>query len=137
MRNILSYKMFEEISNDYWYHGSDSKFDEFKEIGEHTKPTSKFGYWFSKTEGFAKNFGEIIYKFKLDYNNPYRISFDKWDEMRMEYHDNAKYFENLRNKLIKEGYDSFLIEGKKEIFAGVVMDIPDVIAVFEKSQIIK
>jgi len=128
-------KLFEELSEEIWYHGTDAEFLEFNEPSNITKPTSKLGIWFSKEKDFSNIFGKNIISVKLNYHNPYIISLNKWDDMRMKHAKNANYFINLRKKLIEKGYDAFYIKGKKDIFAGQNVKTPDVIAVFYSNQI--
>jgi hypothetical protein len=128
-------KLFEELNKEIWYHGTGTKFFEFDEPNNLSKPTSKLGIWFSKDKDFSEIFGKHIISVKLYYHNPYIISLSKWDDIRMKHAKNANYFLNLRKKLIDEGYDAFYVKGKKDIFAGQKVETPDVIAVFYSNQI--
>ena len=128
-------KLFEELNGEVWYHGTDAEFSEFNEPDDTTKPTSKLGIWFTKDKEYTEYFGNRIISAKLTYNKPYIISANRWDSMRMEHAKDANYFNNLRQKLISEGYDAFYITGKIDRFADINVKIPDTIAVFYKNQI--
>jgi hypothetical protein len=128
---ILNEGKYEEV----WYHGTDAEFSEFNEPDNVTKPTSKLGIWFTKDKDYTEMFGKRQITAKLTYNKPYIISYDKWDAMRMSHTKDANWFNNLRQKLISEGYDAFYIAGKVDKFAGMNVKIPDTIAVFYKNQI--
>jgi hypothetical protein len=128
-------KLFELFNDENWYHGSDNIFTEFKEPNEMTRPTAVLGIWFTKDINFAENFGEHIIKVKLSYNKPYKISLEKWNEMRDNHAKDKIYFNNLRNNLIRKGYDSFYVIGADEKFGKYTVNTPDVIAIFHKNQI--
>lgn len=128
-------KLFEELNDEIWYHATDAEFSEFNEPNDKTKPTSKLGIWFTKDKNYIEMFGKNQIAAKLSYNKPYIISYDRWDAMRMAHAKDANYFNNLRQRLISEGYDSFYIKGKIDKFADINLEIPDTIAVFYKTQI--
>jgi hypothetical protein len=128
-------KLFEELNDELWYHGTDAQFSEFNEPDDTTKPTSKLGIWFTKDKDYTEYFGNRQIVAKLSYKKPYIISANKWDDMRMSHAKDANWFNNLRQKLISEGYDAFYIVGKIDKFADVNVSIPDTIAVFYKNQI--
>ena len=128
-------KLFEELDTKLWYHGTDAEFTEFKEPDDKTAPTSKLGIWFTEDKDYTEYFGKRIITAKLTYNNPYIISLKKWDAMRVAHAKDVIYFNNLREKLIKEGYDAFYVKGEDDLFAGIKIRTPDVIAVFFKNQI--
>jgi hypothetical protein len=135
MKYILSYKLFENIDPEIWYHGTDETFTEFNEPDERTRPAAKLGIWFSNDSEFTELFGSKIIKAKLTFINPYKISLEEWNDMRSDHHDDPIYFSNLRNKLIEQGYDSFFVNGQEDTLGGAKVSTPDVIAVFYKSQI--
>jgi hypothetical protein len=128
-------KLFEELNHELWYHGTDAEFSEFNEPDDMTKPTSKLGIWFTDDKEYTQYFGSKVITATLTYNNPYIISLKKWNDMRNKYAKNVIYFDNLREKLIREGYDAFYIKGEDDLFAGEKVRTPDVIAVFFKKQI--
>lgn len=128
-------KLFEELNEELWYHGTDAEFSEFNEPNDKTAPTSKLGIWFTKDKDYTEYFGKRQIVAKLTYNKPYVISYDRWDAMRMSHAKDAIYFNNLRQKLISEGYDAFYILGKVDKFADINLKIADTIAVFFKNQI--
>lgn len=128
-------KLFEELDTKLWYHGTDADFSEFREPNDKTAPTSKLGIWFTEDKEYTEYFGSKVITAKLTYNNPYIISLKRWDAMRVAHSKDAIYFNNLREKLIREGYDSFYVKGEDDLFAGVKVRTPDVIAVFFKRQI--
>jgi hypothetical protein len=125
----------EELNEEVWYHGTDAEFSEFKEPNDTTKPTSKLGIWFTKDKDYTQYFGNKIISAKLTYKNPYIISSNKWDAIRISHAKDVNYFNNLRLKLISDGYDAFYITGKIDRFADIDVKIPDIIAVFYTNQI--
>lgn len=135
MKYLIKYRMFESNIDVIWYHGTDENFTEFREPNERNRNVSKLGIWFSNDKGFAESFGEIVMKAKLNFNKPYVISLEKWNDIRSEYYDDSVYFVKLREKLMNKGYDAFFVKGKDDVFAGTKVNTPDVVAVFLKSQI--
>lgn len=135
MKYILSYKLFENNESEIWYHGTDEDFTEFREPDEKTKPTSKLGIWFTNIEDFTEYFGAKIVKAKLNYKNPCYVTLEQWDDIRRDHAKDVVYFDDLRKRLIKKGYDSFYVRGQDDTFAGTKVNTPDVIAVFYKEQI--
>ena len=128
-------KLFEEMNTKLWYHGTDADFTEFREPDDTTKPTSKLGIWFTDDKEYTEYFGNKVITAKLTYNNPYIISLKKWNNIRDTHAKDAIYFHNLREKIIKAGYDAFYVKGEDDLFASIKVSIPDVIAVFFKNQI--
>jgi hypothetical protein len=125
----------EEMNTKLWYHGTDADFSQFREPDDTTKPTSKLGIWFTDDKEYTEYFGNKVITAKLTYNNPYIISLKKWNDIRDTHAKDAIYFHNLREKIIKAGYDAFYVKGEDDSFAGMKVSTPDVIAVFFKTQI--
>lgn len=123
----------ESEKNNSWYHGSDYKFSSFENF-ESSGP-SALGIFVSDSEDFAKLFGEYVYNVKIKSNNPYKISADKWDKIRLKHAKDTEYFKNLKKELQKKGYDSLEISERNSTFANVNVRDPKIVALFDKSQI--
>lgn len=133
MKHIKTYEIFESSGIKTWYHGTDKTFDDFEMRG--TKGPSVFGIWFSETEDGAKVFGDNVKKVELEFSNPYKISQDKWDDIRMEHAKDSAYFQKWRDDLISKGHDALYVESRDVKFAGRDMHDPAMVAVFDVSQI--
>ena len=117
------------------YHGSKSDFDSFSIPRKLSQRGG--GIFFSNSERYAKEFGNIIYKCEIKFNNPksYDTSLDfTIDEMR------SGGVEVLYSKLRSEGYDGIIIKKSKvstgTIFEAIKFD-SDNITILSKTDINK
>jgi len=126
----------ESINPPIWYHGSEHKFDKFDsfENFESSGP-SALGIFVSDSKDFASFFGEYIYEVNIKSKNPYTISADKWDKIRLKHAKDTAYFKNLKEELQSKGYDSLMVAERNTQFAGTSVRDPKIIALFDKSQI--
>ena len=118
-----------------WYHGSDNKFDEFDQnkLGEASR---KMGFWFTDDKSFAEMFGTHLIEVKLTCKNPKIMSMDKWDSLRLKHKKQTEPFIELRNKLVKEGFDALLVSKRTNtLFGGHTFVDPNVICVFNVKDI--
>ncbi len=131
MKYLNTYRLFE--SNDLkWYHGTDATFDEFKENPD-ARNSSAIGIWATEKEDFAEMFGENTFEVRLEYSNPFEMSFEEWWDIRGDHAGDTEWFKNLRKKLINQGYDALYIPRNIES----THTDPATIAVFNSSQISK
>lgn len=135
MKYILKYKLFENLESKVWYHGTDETFTEFKEPDDMSRPVSKLGIWFTDDMEFSEMFGSKVIKAKLSYSKPCYITTKQWNDIRSEHAKDIYYFSDLREKLIKKGYDAFYIRGENDTLGKLLVTTHDVVAVFYKSQI--
>lgn len=97
----------ENQNKEVWYHGSDFKFNSFENFK--SSGPSALGFFATDDINLAEFFGEYVYRVNVDIKNPYKITMDKWDDIRMEHARDTSFFENMRNRLIEKGYDGILI----------------------------
>ncbi|MFH2060068.1 MAG: hypothetical protein ABIJ59_14355 [Pseudomonadota bacterium] len=129
------YKTADEFvkSKDIVYHGSDTKIDKF-DIGRVTK-WKKFGHFFTTKKEFATNFGENINEAVVNIKNPKIINYEQWNEIRGEHAKDADWFANWKNELKAQGFDGLNIKGSKEKVGKFDVENPEILVVFEDSQV--
>jgi hypothetical protein len=70
-----------EPGGDIWYHGSNSKFDEFNLVDNRTyKEIDVPSWYFTKDETYAKSYGKYLYEVRLNIKK----TFDTRDEQHMQ-----------------------------------------------------
>lgn len=133
MKHLRSFKIFESVGPK-WYHGTSSDFEEFNEPSG--KGSRSLGIWSTDDEELASMFGDHVLEVKLDYKKPYKISADKWNEIRDDHATDTSYFLKWRDKLIADGYDALFVEEDSwTASSGAVFKDPNIVAVFYASQI--
>lgn len=117
-----------------WYHGSDYQFSTFKEYK--SSGLSALGIFVTDDKSLAELFGENIYDVNINIKNPKRISMDKWDSIRGKHAKDTAYFENMRNELIAEGYDSLFIKERTWTGSnGIVLKDGNIVVIFDPENI--
>lgn len=120
--------------NKIWYHGSDYVFDTFEKF--QVNGSSALGIFVTDDKILAEIFGNNVYNVNIKYTNPYIISMDKWDYIRDKNAKDTVYFVNMRNNLIKQGYDSIFIKERNwKSSGGITFNDGNIVIVFDKSQI--
>jgi hypothetical protein len=116
-----------------YYHGSDENIKVF-DINK-SKKWNKFGIFFTSNKEFAETFGGEVKAVHLKISNPKIISQQQWNGIRDRHAKDSDWFATWKSQLIEEGYDALKIKEDTEMFAGVEMVNPEVVAVFRNSQI--
>lgn len=124
----------ELVLKETWYHGSDYKFDSFENF--QSSGPSALGIFVTDDKSFAEMFGEYVYEVSIRYSKPYKISMDKWFDIRGEHAKDTIYFRNMRNNLISKGYDSlFIKERETKLSDNTTVRDGNIVVLFDKSQI--
>jgi len=124
----------EESDGKIWFHGTNSKFDEFDQNKEGIGP-SKMGVWFTDDKDFAGMFGSRIIGARLEIKNPKRLTMDQWDDIRLEHAKDTSYFSSWKERLVAKGYDSIFVEERETTFGSHKVKDPNLVAVFDVGQI--
>lgn len=67
--------LFENYSDDVWYHGSNNQFDVFDLTGNKTYREIDLPVWFfTKDPDYARTYGKYVYTVKLDIHNTFDTS---------------------------------------------------------------
>jgi len=122
------------LPNVTWYHGSDydfSSFEEFKSSGP-----SALGIFFTDDRTLAELFGPNLYTATLNIKNPYKITMDKWDDIRMKHAKQTEYFQQMRQNLMNKGHDALFIKSRKFVtHKGIEFIDGNIVVVFDKRNI--
>jgi len=117
------------------YHGTDSApfyvFDRAKTKGG----PSKFGFWFTDQDEFAKSFGERVEFVFVRIENPNQISLSQWNDIRDKHAKDGAWFEAWRDRLISDGYDGLVVKGGTDKVGRFTVENPNVYAAFNSNQI--
>lgn len=84
----------------FYYHGSDHKFDSFDD----KKKVVSNGIWFTDEPNDAEDYGDYVYKVKLDIKNP--AFFERYD------HDRGT--ENAIKAAIESGHDALIVTSPED-----------------------
>lgn len=83
MRHLI---LFENYSDDVWYHGSHNKFDVFDLTNNKTYREIDLPVWFfTKDLDYAKTYGKYVYTVKLDIHNTFDTSLKEHFDLFIEY----------------------------------------------------
>ena len=75
MKYINSFKKFESVTNNIFYHGSNTIFDKFDLVNNKTYKEFDIPCWFfSKDIEYAKTYGKYIYVVNLNIDNTFDLS---------------------------------------------------------------
>lgn len=117
------------------YHGTDAApFTVFDRAKTKSGP-SKFGFWFTNQNEFARNFGDRQEAVYLKIENPKRLTLEKWNSIRDKHAKDSAWFEQWRDGMIKQGFDGLIVVGGNEKVGRFDIENPDVFAVFKSEQI--
>ena len=124
----------ENVSGTKWYHGSDYKFDSFKNYK--AKGPSALGIFATDDINLAELFGSYVYTVTFNLKNPHKITMDKWDNIRDRHAKDTQFFENMRNDLIKKGYDGILIASRSwKSSGGIEFNDGNIAVIFNEEDI--
>jgi hypothetical protein len=117
------------------YHGTDSpQFEVFDRAKGGSGP-SKFGFWFTNQETFAELFGGNMMPVYIKAENPKRITLENWNQIRDKHAKDGEWFNRWRDELIAQGHDGLIVAGGTDQVGKFTVQNPDVLAVFEPTQI--
>lgn len=124
----------ENKSNQIWYHGSDYNFNSFENFK--SKGPSALGFFATDDKNLAELFGNNVYVVNFNIKNPYKITMNKWDDIRSKHAKDTQFFENMKKDLIEKGHDGISIASRTwKSSNGVEFNDGNIVIVFNKDNI--